>query len=66
MQTDLTTQVTEIPSMLTIVETATRFNLPTHMVRQLCVTGTIKTVKAGKKYLINEKLFLDYLNCKTA
>jgi len=51
-----------IPTMLTINEAATKFNLAKHFVRQAVLQGQIPHVKAGKKFLINENHFIDYLS----
>lgn len=47
--------------MFTINEAATHFGLPKHFIRQLVLTRTIPSVKAGKKYLVNEKVLENYL-----
>lgn len=51
-----------IPVMLTIKETSEKFNLPEHFCRNLVWQKKITYVKGGKKYLINEKSLIDYLN----
>ena len=33
-----------------------------HFIRKLCDSGCIKSIRAGKKILINYDEFLDYLN----
>ena len=48
--------------MFTITEAAKYYELPKHFIRQLILTKTIPSVKAGKKYLINEKILESYLN----
>jgi excisionase family DNA binding protein len=48
--------------MFTVNEAADYYALPKHFVRQLVVTGEIPSVKAGKKYLINEKILEKYLH----
>ena len=52
----------EIPTMLTINQTAERVGLAKHFVRQLCLQNKICHVKAGNRYLINLERFIDYLN----
>ena len=52
----------DIPTMLTVNETAERCNLAKHYVRQLCLQKKIICHKAGNKYLINYDKFIDYLN----
>ena len=52
----------EIPTMLKIHEAASKFNLSFHFTRQLVIQRKIKYVRAGNRYLINEKSLCDYLN----
>jgi len=47
--------------MFTITEAAEYFGLPKHFIRQLVLTKAIPSVKARKKYLINDKLLEKYL-----
>jgi len=47
--------------MLTINEASEYFDLPKHYIRQLVLTNTIPHIKAGKKYLINDKILEKYL-----
>ncbi|MDR0325088.1 MAG: helix-turn-helix domain-containing protein [Oscillospiraceae bacterium] len=47
--------------MLTITEAAEYFGLPKHFIRQLVLTKAVPSIKAGKKYLINEKTISEYL-----
>ena len=54
--------VTNIPTMLTINETAERIGLAQHFIRQLCLQNKICYIKAGNKYIINWERFLEYLN----
>lgn len=51
-----------VPTMLTINETAERSGLARHYIRQLCLQNKIRHVKAGNKYLINLEMFIDFLN----
>ncbi|MDQ5983890.1 MAG: hypothetical protein RUMPE_00919 [Eubacteriales bacterium SKADARSKE-1] len=52
----------DIPTMLTIRETAEKTRLAEHLVRQLCLNGKIVAIRSGKKWLINFDKFVDYLN----
>ena len=55
---------TNIPKarMLTIDEAAAVVDgLTKYRVRQMCLTGELKHIKAGKKYLINEKQLLEII-----
>lgn len=52
----------QIPTLLTINETAERTGLSRHFIRTLCVTNKIRTIKAGNKYLINLDKFMEFLN----
>ena len=47
--------------MFTINEAADFFRLPKHFIRQLVLTKAIPSIKAGKKYLINEKILENFL-----
>jgi hypothetical protein len=53
-----------VPVMLTIRETAKRFGLSEHYVRNLAKRkpGQIRTVKAGVKVLVNANSLCAYLN----
>ena len=51
-----------IPTMLTINQTAERSGLAMHYIRQLCLQGKITYCLAGNKYLINFEKFVEYLN----
>lgn len=54
-----------LPDMRGIRETAERFNLPIHFVRQAVRTGRVKSVQAGsKKYYVNQQSMIDYLEGK--
>jgi len=52
----------DTPVMLTIKEAAAETKLAEHFIRQLCLTGRIVNVRAGKKYLVNYHKLVDYLN----
>ena len=60
----ITTELTEmIPDMRSIKETATRFRLPIHLVRQLVIDKKVYAIQAGsKKYFINQQSMIDYLS----
>ena len=50
-------------TMLTIKEAAALVDgLTEYRVRQLCKSGELPTVKAGKKYLINKDILLRFLS----
>ena len=50
-------------TMLTIKEAADLVDgLTEYRVRQLCRSGELPTVKAGKKYLINKDILLRFLS----
>ena len=52
-----------LPDMRGVKETAARFGMPVHFVRQAALSGAVVSVRAGKKKLyINQKSFCDYLN----
>ena len=49
--------------MLTIKEAAALVDgLTEYRVRELCRSGELPTVKAGKKYLINKEILLRFLS----
>ncbi len=53
--------------MLTIKEAAALVEgLTEYRVRQMCLSGQVPHIMAGKKYLINKELFLKYLRGETA
>ena len=50
-------------TMLTIKEAAALVDgLTEYRVRELCKSGELPTVKAGKKYLINKEILLRFLS----
>jgi len=54
------------PKMLTIKEAAKLVEgLTPFRIRQMCINGELKHIKAGNKYLVNEKVLLDFL-CENA
>ena len=53
-------------TMLTIKEAAAMVEgLTEYRVRQMCVNKQIPCIMAGKKYLINKDVLLDFLRGKT-
>ncbi|MBQ7027524.1 MAG: helix-turn-helix domain-containing protein [Ruminococcus sp.] len=53
-------------TMLTIKEAAAMVEgLTEYRVRQMCVNKQIPCIMAGKKYLINKDILLDFLRGKT-
>lgn len=59
-------KITNRPTMLTIKEAAALVDgLTKYRIRQLCITGQLPHIKAGKKYLINKEVFLKYICCET-
>lgn len=53
-------------TMLTIREAAAMVEgLTEYRVRQMCVNKQIPCIMAGKKYLINKDILLDFLRGKT-
>lgn len=50
------------PRMLTIDEAASLvYGLSKYRIRKMCIDGTLPHIKAGKKYLINLEVFLDFI-----
>lgn len=49
------------PLMLSPVETAERFNLPQHFVRELAANGSVVSIRAGRRILINAESVERYL-----
>ena len=54
----------QIPVMLPIREAANQTGLSYDFIRKLCLEDRIVYVRAGKKFLINMDMFVDYLNGK--
>lgn len=51
------------PEMLSIKETAYRFNLPVHFIRQLVTERKVYAVQAGsRKFYVNADSVTDYLS----
>lgn len=51
-----------IPTMLTINETARKTGIAKYRIRKLCENGEIVALKAGRKWLINCEKFVEFLN----
>ena len=51
-----------IPTMLTINETAQKTGIAKYRIRKLCESGEIVSLKAGRKWLINCEKFIEFLN----
>ena len=56
--------IINIPTMLTIKETAKKTGLAEHYIRQLVLKNEICYIKAGRKYLVNLEKLVDYLDRK--
>ena len=54
--------ISEIPTMLTIKETASKLGLSDYYLRGLVRSNKIVYVKVGAKYLINLEKLVDFLN----
>lgn len=54
--------ISEIPTMLTIKETAQKLGLSDYYLRGLVRSNKIVYVKVGAKYLINLEKLVDFLN----
>jgi len=53
------------PIMLTVKEAAAEVvGLTPFRVRQLCISGELKHIKAGNKYLINKSVLLEFIGEK--
>ena len=54
-------------TMLTIKEAAALVNgMTEYRVRQMCINDQSPHIRAGRKYLINKDIFLNYLRGKTS
>ena len=51
----------DVPTMLTIRETADRTGVSYDCIRKLCIQREIVHIKAGTKYLVNYEKFCEYL-----
>lgn len=52
----------EIPTMLSIRETAERTGLSKTFIRRLCWDRKIQYIKSGSKYLVNLEKLVEYMN----
>lgn len=57
--------IKEIPTMLTIKETAEKTGLAEYYIRQCCINNKIVHVRCGKRILVNLDKFVDFLNTST-
>ena len=54
------------PRMLTIKEAARLVDgLSEYRIRQMCIKNILPHIKAGKKYLINQDVFLEFIKGNT-
>lgn len=51
-----------VPEMITIEETSKRSGLSYDSIRKKCMRNEIAYIRNGRKYLINWRRFLEYLN----
>ena len=51
-----------VPKTLTIRETAELFKLPVHFVRQSISNGSVVSVRAGRKFLVNAESVMTFLS----
>ena len=51
-----------VPHMITIAETARKYGVAAHFVRQLVSSGRVIAVRAGRKFLVNDVKFAEFLN----
>ena len=52
----------DVPKFATIAESAELTGLSKYLIRKLVLTGNLKYIKSGKKYLIQQQGLLEYLN----
>ena len=55
----------DVPTMLTVRQTAETCNVSEHFIRQLIRENRIVYVTAGSKFLVNLEKFVGYLNGET-
>lgn len=55
----------KIPKMATINEAAALTGLAKHFIRQLALQNKVRSVRAGKKILVNLEKLVDFLNGQT-
>lgn len=51
----------EFPRMGTITQAAAESGVPAYRVRQLCKTGQVRSVKCGRKMLVNLSSLADWM-----
>ena len=52
------------PKMLTLKEASAMIEgISESTIRKFCISGALKHIKAGNKYLISEKNLLDFFDC---
>ena len=51
-----------IPTMVTIKEAAEKTGLSYYYIRKLCLEKKVVHIMAGRKVLINEEKFINFLN----
>lgn len=51
-----------IPTMVTIKEAAKKTGLSYYYIRKLCLEKKVVHITAGRKVLINEEIFINFLN----
>ena len=54
--------IIEVPTMLTIKETAARTGLAEHYVRKCCINNKITYIRCGKRILVNLEKLVEFLN----
>ena len=67
-RTEETTEVKQIPIMRTIKQTAEDFGIAAYFVRQLVLSGKVKSIRTGEsgrgKILVNQQSLSEYFtNC---
>lgn len=51
----------KLPSMITIRQATQETGLPDYLLRKLCITKQVKSIKSGKKYYLNTDSLHDFL-----
>lgn len=52
----------KLPKMLTIEQASRETNICSSTIRKMCWNNKIRTIKTGRKWLINKESLIDYLN----
>lgn len=55
-------QAQNVVEMVSIKEASQRSGVSYDFIRKMCINNQIAHVKAGSKYLVNWKMFINYLN----